>query len=222
VTSSDQQPRRSADDFHFGTDVHSADGRLLGTLRFVIVEGETFDARAIVVKEDRRFSAHYGAGAALMEDDIAVPLASVAEAGRERITLSISAAEARRLPPYLTYQYAPVGKGDIARMLSDEVGQIGFAPDLVEQAHKRLDDLEIRAGENVMLGSTGKKLGTVRDVVMDGGELAGIVIHPTGFFKEDVLLQVRFLGRSDDLALFAHLTEADLAHLQPFHPPVTD
>jgi hypothetical protein len=39
-----------------------------------------------------------------------------------------------------------------------------------------------------------------------------------GFFKEDVLLQVRFLGRSDDLALFAHLTEADLEHLKPFHP----
>ena len=48
--------------------------------------------------------------------------------------------------------------------------------------------------------------------------VAGIVVHPVGFFKEDVLLQVRFLGRSDDLALFAHLTETDLEHLEPFHP----
>jgi hypothetical protein len=43
-----------------------------------------------------------------------------------------------------------------------------------------------------------------------------------GFFKEDVLLQVRFLGRSDDLALFAHLTEIDLEHLEPFHPSVDE
>ena len=93
-----------------------------------------------------------------------------------------------------------------------------FAPPLVEEARKRLDELEISRGENVMLGHTGKKLGTVRDVVLDDGELAGIVVHPVGFFKEDVLLQVRFLGRSDDLALFAHLTEADLEHLKPFHP----
>ena len=55
-------------------------------------------------------------------------------------------------------------------------------------------------------------------MVLDEGELAGVVIHPAGFFKEDVLLQVRFLGRSDDLALFAHLNEADLARLTPFHP----
>ncbi len=66
-------------------------------------------------------------------------------------------------------------------------------------------------------GRTGKKLGTVRDVILDDGELVGVVVHPAGFFKEDVLLQTRFLGRSDDLALFAHLSEADLAHLTPFH-----
>jgi sporulation protein YlmC with PRC-barrel domain len=100
--------------------------------------------------------------------------------------------------------------------------QTGYAPRLTEEAHKRLDELEISRGENVMLGHTGKKLGTVRDVVLDEGELAGVVIRPEGLFeglfKEDVLLQVRFLGRSDDLALFAHLTEADMARLRPFHP----
>ena len=91
----------------------------------------------------------------------------------------------------------------------------------IEEARKRLDELEIRRGENVMLGHTGKRLGTVRDVVLDGGELAGVVVHPVGFFKEDVLLQIRFLGRSDDLALFAHLSEADIARLTPFHPSRT-
>jgi hypothetical protein len=30
------------------------------------------------------------------------------------------------------------------------------------------------------------------------------------------VLQVRFLERSDDLALFARLSERDIEHLQPF------
>jgi sporulation protein YlmC with PRC-barrel domain len=211
------QSRRS-EDFHFGTRVYSSDGRHIGSLRFIIVDRESSDIHALVVKETRRFSGHHAAVAALMEDDIAIPIGAVRDVDRSQITLSITSAQARRTAPYLTYQFAGLDKGDEERLLVAEMGGGMFAPPLVEEARKRLDELEISRGENVMLGHTGKKLGTVRDVVLDDGELAGIVVHPVGFFKEDVLLQVRFLGRSDDLALFAHLTEADLEHLKPFHP----
>jgi hypothetical protein len=43
-------------------------------------------------------------------------------------------------------------------------------------------------------------------------------VHPEGFFKEDVLLQVRYLDRSDDGALFVKLSADDLGRLEPFHP----
>ena len=213
--------RRRVEDFHFGARVVSADGRHIGSLNFMIVGGESFDVHAIVVKETHRFSGHHLTGAALMEDDIAIPIAAVGDVGRDQITLSITSAEARRTEPYLTYHYAPVERGDSGRLLMTDVGETAYAPHLVEEAHKRLDELEIHRGENVMLGATGKRLGTVRDVVLDDGELAGVVIRPAGFFTEDVLLQVRFLGRSDDLALFAHLSEEDLARLTPFHPDGT-
>ena len=206
------------EDFHFGARVVSADGRHIGSLTFMIVDGESFDVHALVVKETHRFSGHHVAATAMMEDDIAIPVSAIHEVTHDLITLSITSAEARRTQPYLTYHYAAVEKGDTRRLLVDELAQTAYAPGLVEEAHKRLDELEIHRGENVMLGLTGRKLGTVQDVVLDEGELAGVVIRPAGFFTEDVLLQVRFLGRSDDLALFAHLTEADLARLRPFHP----
>jgi sporulation protein YlmC with PRC-barrel domain len=206
------------EDFHFGARVVSADGRHIGSLNFIIVDGDSFDVHALVVKETHHFSGHHVAATALMEDEISIPIAAVREVTHDQITLSITSSEARRTEPYLTYRYAPVEKGDGARLLMAEAAETGYAPRLVEEAHKRLDELEIRRGENVMLGLTGRRLGTVQDLVLDEGELAAVVIHPAGFFAEDVLLQIRFLGRSDDLALFAHLTEADIAHLRPFHP----
>lgn len=206
------------DDLHFGAPVFAADGVRVGDVHRLIVDKETLDPHSIVVKETRRFSGHHFADAALIEDDVAVALSDVHSAHRDRVDLAVDSAAVRHASPYLSYRYAPLTGRDAAGFVLAQVGQIAFAPPFIEEAHKRLDELEITPGENVMLGSTGRKLGTVRDVVFDASELVGVVMHPAGFFKQDVLLQVRFLGRSDDMALFAHLTEDDLQHLQPFHP----
>lgn len=208
--------RAALDDFHFGAPVFSADGVHVGELHRLIVDEESLDAHAIVVKETRHFSGQHMGGSALIEDDVAVPLNAVQSARHDRVDLTIDATAVRHTEPYLSYRYAPLTRGDAARMLVAEVGQTAYIPRLVEEAHKNLGELEITPGESIMLGTTGRKLGTVRDVVFDAGELIGVVMHPSGFFKEDVLLQVRFIGRSDDLALFAHLTDEDLRHLQPF------
>jgi sporulation protein YlmC with PRC-barrel domain len=205
-------------DFHFGVAVTSADGKHIGTLRRIVVDRETFDVHSIIVKETRRFSGHYVAGTGLLEDDIAIPLQAVQSADTNSVLLSITATDARRKQPYLSYQYAPLSESDVARMAVASVSQTAYIPHLIEEAHKALQEIEINPGENVMLGETGRKLGSVKDVIMENGELVGVVVHPSGFFREDVLLQVRFIGRSDDLSLFAHLTEADLSHLRPFHP----
>ena len=115
------------------------------------------------------------------------------------------------MPPYLTYGYAAAQPGDTLRVVAAQAGLIGYWP-YSESADKTENELEINAGENVMLGHTGKRLGRVHDVLFDGGELIGVVIHPDGWWQHDVVLQVRFLDRSDDLALFATLTEQDIEH----------
>ena len=141
MTTTGPQPRRSVEDFHFGAKVVSADGRHIGSLNFMIIDGESFDIHAIVVKETRHFSGHEVAATALMEDDISIPVGAVKDVTRELITLSITSAEARRTEPYLTYQLAPPEKGDTVRRLMAQGAQTGYAPRLVEEAHKRLDEI---------------------------------------------------------------------------------
>ena len=88
-----------------------------------------------------------------------------------------------------------------------------------ETMHEPAHELEVIKGENVCLRESGKVLGKIHDLVYDDDrELAGVVVHPEGFFPHDVLLQMRFLDRSEDDVLFAHISEEDLKHLQPFEP----
>ncbi len=41
----------------------------------------------------------------------------------------------------------------------------------------------------------------------------GIVVRPKGLLKRDLLVQVRFLGRGDDLVLFVRMTAEDITKL---------
>ena len=205
-------------DFHLSARVRSSDGRPVGTLHRVVVDQETFDPKAIVVKEDARFGGQLLApGSWLLTDDLIVPIDAVAGATHDTVELTLTAAEVRRLPPYLAYHFRPpTAREAVGRDLT-LIGGIG-GPALAETANKPAGEIEIAQGENVMLGRTGRKLGRVRDVLVDGGELIGIVLRPQGLFEHDVVLPVRFLSRSDDAALFAELAEADLEHLAPFQP----
>jgi uncharacterized protein YrrD len=70
-----------------------------------------------------------------------------------------------------------------------------------------------------MIGHSGEVLGTVQDVLFDEGELVGIVVRPNGLFKHDLVVQVRFLDRSDDLVLFVRMTPEDISKLAEFTRP---
>jgi sporulation protein YlmC with PRC-barrel domain len=208
-----------AADFHPGAGVYSVDGVHVGNLHRIVVDADTWDLHELIVEETRRFSGHlFTPGVALMTADIIVPMDAVEGVRHERVDLVLDAAAVRRLPPYLSYGYAPLTTGDVGHMVAALAGGAPYAKPLVETAAKTPDELEINPGESVMLGHTGQCLGRVRDVLFDGRELVGVVIRPEGFFKEDVILQVRFLERSDDAALFAHLRPEDIEHLTPFHP----
>ncbi|MDB5067407.1 MAG: hypothetical protein JWM18_3841 [Chloroflexi bacterium] len=211
--------RQRLADFHLGAPVYSSDGRHVGSLHRVVVDQETWDPHQVVVKESVRFNGHLLALAAgLMTDELIIPLSAIARISSERVELSLTSREVRRLPPYLSYQLAPVRATETAE---EAVGILLGAPRLraeVEEAGKVPGDIEIRADENVMLGHDGERLGQVRDVLFDEGELVGVVVQPDRLLEHDVLIQVRFLERSDDAALFVRMTPEDIQHLPPFHP----
>jgi hypothetical protein len=159
----------------------------------------------------------------MMVAEVIVTLDAVDSVTPDDVRLKLDKRATRNLPPYLSYQYKPLQAGDTWRytgaMIGGPLGVGSLLPMLSETADKAPGDLEIRHGENVMIGHDGDKLGTVQDVLLDEGELVGIVVRPVGFFKHDVLVQVRFLDRSDDMALFLRMTREDVAKLAEFDAP---
>jgi sporulation protein YlmC with PRC-barrel domain len=210
--------------FHLGASVHTSDGHHAGTLQRVVVDGESWDPHALIVRETEWFSGRVLApGAGMMVAEVIVPLDAVDIITPGDVRLKLDKRATRALPPYLSYQYKPLEPGDQWRYAGALIGgSLGAGPlfsRLGETADKAAGDIEIRHGENVMIGHEGDKLGTVQDVLFDEGELVGIVVRPSGFFKHDVVVQVRFLDRSDDMALFLRMTRADVEQLAEFEEP---
>lgn len=204
-------------DFRIGADVVASDGRKVGKIASVIVEEDGFALRALVVKEEESFAGRLlAAESFFITDEVAIPIAAVESASHDLVLLSMSGSDVRRQAPYLSYRSKSL---DVKTAALDDLEILtgGIAmPNVEEIANKGRGEIEIDRGENIMLGNSGHRLGRVHDVLIDQGELVGVVMRPDGFFKRDVVLPIRFIDRADDMALFAHLDDSDIVHLKPF------
>lgn len=204
-------------DFRLGVDVAASDGDKVGTLASVLVEEKGFDPRALVVKTEASLAARLLADEKLLiTDEVIVPIAALQSATHDLIRLSMSVADIRRLPPYLSYRFKPLTSGTAVLEEAELLGGGLGLPNVEEVANKGKGEIEIDREENVMLGTSGHRLGRVQDLLYDKGELIGVVIRPDGFFKQDVVLPIRFITRADDMALFASLSQSDVDQLKPF------
>ncbi|MFI5285248.1 MAG: hypothetical protein ACHQ4F_02905 [Candidatus Dormibacteria bacterium] len=214
----DASTGRGLEDFHLGAQVHTSDGHHAGTLQRIVVDRDSLDPHALIVLETEWFSGRILApGSGLLVAEVIVPLDAVAGISPDDVRLKLDRRATRALPPYLSHQYAPLQPGDQWRYAAALVGAVPGAFPLVDAVRNRAaSDIEISRGERVMIGHTGQVLGTVRDVLLDEGELVGIVVRPKGLFKRDLVVQVRFLDRSDDLVLFVRMTPEDISRLAEF------
>lgn len=204
-------------DFRLGCDVVDSEGRKVGSLVSLLVEADGFDPRALVVRNEAHLLGRLISDEKLfITDEVVVPIARVRSATHDAVHLDMAMSDLKHEPGYLGYRFQAISPGEV---LMREVAMLGGGlgiPNAEEVANKPSTQIEIDRGENVMLGKTGRVLGHVQDVLFDDGELIGVVVHPKGFRKPDVVMPVRFLSRSDDMALFADIDEAQFSALQPF------
>jgi len=204
-------------DFRLGADVVDSEGQKAGTVVSVIVDEKGFEARALVVKDEATLAGRLLSAEKLFTtDEVVIPITAVESATRDLVRLSLSREDLRKQPLYLSYRREPMTAEDAVVEEGELLGGGLGLPKAEEIANKPEGEVEIDSGENVMLGTTGRRLGTVREVMFDQGKLAGVVIRPDGFFKRDVVLPISFIDRADDMALFAHLDESDIESLKPF------
>ncbi len=204
-------------DFRLGSRVVDTDGQTAGTLVSVIVDEQGFAPHSIVVKDEVTLAGRLLSSEKFKTtDEVVIPISSVESATHDLVKLSISAEDVRKYPLYLSYRPQEETPGEAVLEEGELLGGGLALPRLDEIANKPASEIEIDRGENVMLGTTGHRLGRVEDVLFDHGELIGVVIRPDGFFKRHVVLPTRFINRADDMALFADLTEADIEELKPF------
>jgi len=203
-------------DFRLGAEVQASDGSKAGVLASVLVAQEGFGPQAIVIKHDRSLVGRLIAAEKLyITDEVVIPIAAVDSATHDLVRLSMSADDIRRQQPYLSYRFKPLTAGEAVLDEAETLtGGVGLS-NTEEVANKPSSAVEIDDDENVMLGQTGRRLGRVQELLYDKGELVGIVITPEGFFKNEVVLPIRFISRADDMALFADLDESEIENLKP-------
>jgi len=204
-------------DIRLGSEVVSSDAINVGTIVSLLVDADGFTPRALVVKHEESLVGRVVAAEKFFTtDEVVIPITAVESATHGLVHLSMAAQDVRRQPLYLSYSRpAPTTEEAVVEEGQLITGGLGL-PKVEEVANKSEGQVEIDRGENVMLGTTGRRLGRVVDVLLDHGELIGVVIRPEGFFKRDVVLPIRFINRADDMALFADLTESDIDQLKPF------
>jgi uncharacterized protein YrrD len=204
-------------DFRLGADVVASDGKKVGSLVSVIVDEQGFDPRALVVKDEISLGGRLRGDSKLFTtDEVVIPITAVESATHDLVRLSMSGPDVRRQPLYLSYRPKSLTVEEAALEGADVLtGSVGLPPKQ-EIANKPAGQIEIDRGENVMLGKTGHRLGRVQDVLLNHGEVMGVVIRPDGLFTRDVVLPIRFISRADDMALFANLDKSDIDELKPF------
>jgi len=204
-------------DFRLGAEVVDREGKNAGILVSVLVDQEGFDPKALVVKDETSLLGRLVAAERLLiTDEVVIPISAVESATHSRVRLSLAGSDVRHQKPYISYRFKPESTGGTMLREAELLGGGLGVPDVEEVADKPQGELEIDRDENVMIGKTGRRLGKVHDLLLHDGQLIGVVIRPEGMFTQDVVLPIRFLSRSDDMALFADIDEKNVERLKPF------
>src|ERR1700694_1225864 len=100
-------------DFRLGADVVDSDGRQAGALVSVSGDEKGFAPRARVVKDEPSLAGRLLSAEKLFTtDEVVIPITAVESATHDVVRLSLSGAEIRKQPLYLSYRREPMTTED--------------------------------------------------------------------------------------------------------------
>ena len=110
-------------DLRLGSDVVASDGDKVGTIVRIIVDEEGFSPRALVVKDEASLAGRLLSDEKfLTTDEVVIPISAVESAANDEVRLSMSAADVRRQPLYLSYRKQPMTTDDAVVEEADLIG----------------------------------------------------------------------------------------------------
>src|ERR1700730_1623668 len=145
VTESDRLPSLPVD-LRLGASVHTSDGHRVGTLQRLVVDADSWDPHALIVRETNWFSGrNLAPGAGMMVTQVLVPLNAIDVSEPGDIRLKLDKRGTRALPPYLSYHYKPLERGDglrfAAALAGGSLGVGPMFPLIAEEADKAEGDI---------------------------------------------------------------------------------
>ena len=229
------------EDLRIGAAVHARDGKPVGHLSRIVMDGSSDRVLSLVVDPGLVESGNLLApGGWERPRERVVPVAQVTTATPDRITLTLSEDDFEHLALFeqerfisvataATEQGAPPGSAEAARF---EAGQLlnyaasefglGGAPYLppAEITHTEPPTAgAIAAGTHVWRLDPHERIGEVERVLMDGAtqRVSGLVLR-RGLLRHHVVLPVSAITGVEDDVVHVRLSDEELKALAPFEP----
>lgn len=207
----------------FGDDVFSSDGKKLGTVTGIVMNSENQTVQGMVLGEGL-----------FHQDERLVDISAVETVDSKRANLNLTESAAASLPRFVKEEYIeqPRGMPETTIMPAAGVGgpifydssltATGYGnypgqdsffeaaplnPPVVE-TRSNLDELDVilKQGTDV-IGSDGKKVGTVDDIQFDdSGHLTGFIVKAGFLFHHDISVPASAVSEVDDHRVQLNIT----------------
>jgi sporulation protein YlmC with PRC-barrel domain len=216
-------------DLHIGTDVFSSDGHKLGELHRVVLRLADLSVSEVVIDIGFLRSGHYlWEGGLGLDYDRVVPVDTVHGVSKERIQLSLTAAEFRDAPEYSIEHFEEVqdltpDEFDIPDVVNRLQGLSAIVSStangwLIEKQTRPEGSVEIAEGTSVWRRDPHEKLGEVDHVLFDPntGGLRAIVMRRGFLLKRDVVLPRRYVAEIVDDIVRVDIGDEELDQLREY------
>jgi uncharacterized protein YrrD len=210
--------------FRDGTSVFTSEGREVGHVDRVVLDPETKEVTAVIVRKGLLFT-----------EDKVVPISLIASATDQRVTLREDAGDLDRLPAFEEAHYIPLREGQVPAYPNPMYwyppypavgaawwgypGYLGYPPYAVETERNIPEDqIALKEGARV-ISSDGQDVGEVKQVMTEplADRATHILVSQGGLLnKEQKLVPITWVRRIDEDEVQLRVTAEFLNDLREY------